>query len=268
MEAGYPAIPRYFNEDQLIELNMNHEAKAFSDVKCVVCRGEGSYFYKGKRCVCPDDAYGHVAMRLVRWYWLHNIPLQYQKLDWEDWPTDSDIKAEAKRIADNFVNNWSSLRLNGVGLFIYGAELGTGKTWLATHVLKSLVKKGINGWFAPFFEVISNHNAPENRRLYYEDKLQSSALLVLDDVNYGYSAAQRELFSTKLEDVIRPRTNSNLSTIITTNMSIDEFSTEYPRIYSLLSAKNIFLELSGVDGRMLQMDKFLNAMNGESLPIT
>lgn len=264
------SVPAYLSDEQLEILERHPEYQALT-TSCVVCDGTGSYRYNGEEFKCGDDAYGHVIMRLVRWYWLHNIPLQYQQLRWEDWPTSPAHYVEARHAIDSYVENFNGYRLNGVGLTFYSKGLGTGKTWAATAVLKRLVKEGVDGWFVPFNEVKNYFEiADVERKEFLIDKVRSTPLLVLDEVQQPWSEASKRFFADKLEELIRPRTNANLPTIITTNMTPDELEETYPRVFSLLSMKNTEVKLAGTDARVdgnVWKRQAETAANGERLPI-
>jgi DNA replication protein DnaC len=263
-------VPRYFSDDQLDILEQNPEYRSMKTA-CVVCDGAGTYKYLGEKYVCPDDAYGHAIMRLVKLYWLHNIPLQYQQLSWDEWPVYTDSYIEAKETIDNYISNFSYYRMNGVGLTIHSVGLGTGKTWAATYVLKQLVKMGYDGWFVPFAEVKNYFEIEDyHKREFLIGRVRESSILVLDEVQKPWSEPSKRFYADRLEELIRPRTNSNLPTIITTNMTMEELEDIYPRVFSLLMMKNIQIELSGSDARIndsVWRRQVETSMNGERLPI-
>lgn len=235
--------------------------------ECPVCCGDGHYFYQGERFECPEDDYGHPMLRLAKLYWLSFIPLQYQLLLWDEYP-----HADAKIEIDEYVANFKRMRLTGVGLTIVGKKLGVGKTWAATHILREIVKQGYDGHFAQFMSVKSYFELDnKDEREFLINRARTAEILVLDEVKAPFSNAQRDFFEDKLEDILRSRTNMNFPTIVTSNMLDDDFQRDYPRCYSLLSGKNITLELDGIDARVLG-DVWENnaalAKRGESRPIT
>jgi len=268
-------VPKYFSDDQMASLEQNAEWANFlqSGSQCVVCRGNGSYRYNGQEFECPDDAYGHVIMRLVKWYWLHNIKLQHQQLSWAEWPMENECQVEAKAAVEDYISLYhSGYSISGVGLTFYAKGLGTGKTWAATTILKELVKQGTDGWFAPFYEVKGYFGIDDaKRKSFLIKKAQTTPLLVLDEIQVGGTQAQKNLYSDQLEELIRPRTDSNFATIITTNMTPGVMEKEYPRIYSLFAAKNMLVELTGEDARLgsIVLRRNVEATaNGESLPVS
>lgn len=257
---------KYLTDKQLQDLEYNAEYRTYGMV-CPVCLDTGQYKYLGEEHECPDDDYGHVMLRLAKTYWLSNIPLQYQKLTWEKWPYD-DLKVEVQQ----FIDQYQFLRMNGVGITLYSKMTGTGKTWAATHVLRELVKQGYDGWFAPFYEVKGYFEIEDKREKNFRiDKVQHSGILVLDEVRKPYTERMREFYAETLEELLRPRSDSNLPTIITTNMTPDELEENYPRVFSLMSAKNMQLNLDGYDARVgseVWQENVVLGLNGEVKPLS
>lgn len=235
------------SDAQLLRLSSNPDFIRAGG-KCPTCRGTGKYKFEGEEHVCPENEFGqHEQDLLFKEYCLHNVPLEFQQLDWDAFPY-SDRKAEF----DNYVDNFETIRFSGIGWEIYGAQKGVGKTFGATGILKELVKAGFDGWFAVFADVKNYHELTDGfRRDYLVGKLRNSEILVLDEVLQPYgSEKQRYFYEDKLEEIIRHRTTHNLPTIITTNMVEEEMYEFFPRVYSLFSAKQQRVELTGDDFRI------------------
>lgn len=175
-ELGYK-VPRYLTEEQVqvLENNQEYVNKTRNGTLCPVCLNTGSYTFNGEGFECFDDTYGHITLRLVRLYYLHNIPLQYQQLSWKDFPVKPKLYKEAKEGCDNYIELFQRYSLNGVGLTFYSRGLGSGKSWGATSVLKELVKLGYDGWFAPFYQVKSYYQIEDpKQRDYLIHRVQSA----------------------------------------------------------------------------------------------
>lgn len=260
------SIPNYFSDKQLAALEHNPEYVQRGK-ECPVCLGDGHYFYQDERFECPDDDYGHPMLRLAKLYWLSFIPLQYQLLLWDEFPHE-----EPKENIDSYIERFERLRLTGVGFTIVGKKLGVGKTWAATHILREAVKAGYDGHFASFMSVKSYFELDDkDEREFLIDRVRTAEVLVLDEVKAPFSEAQRNFFEDKLEEILRSRTNMNFPTIVTSNMTETDFERDYPRCASLLAAKNITLELDGIDARKkgtVWENNAALAMKGESRPIT
>jgi DNA replication protein DnaC len=219
-----------------------------------------TYKYKGEEFDC--DCKTQMALR--RHYLLAGIPDQYMRLDWNDFIGSQDIVDAV----NSYVVNWENLKDNGLGLEFGGKGLGIGKTFAATHIGKEMIKRGQRVLFMPFVEMISAFNKPNADEL--ENRLRETTFLVLDEILPPVSERQADLFSTRYEAIIRHRTNYNLPTIITTNLTEDELYDKYARTYSLLAAKQIRIDMGGEDARVSRIgnENFEMALNGEVRPLT
>jgi DNA replication protein DnaC len=94
-------------------------------------------------------------------------------------------------------------------------------------------------------------------------------VLVLDDVLQPMSEKAEAFYADKLEELIRPRSTANLPTIMTTNLTPDQLEEYFPRVFSLMSAKNISISMPGDDVRLgeLFLERLMVQNNGESFPI-
>jgi hypothetical protein len=253
-------------DSQLAILERNPEYRARGK-ECPICRGAGEYVYKGETHPCPDDDYGHVMLRLAKLYWLAFIPLEYQRLLWDEFPHE-----EAKQQVDDYLENFDRLRLDGIGYTIYGREMGTGKTWSACYILKELAKRGYNCHFASFLGVRGYYDLDDkDEKAFKIKRIRESEVLVLDEVKKPLSDAQRDFFEDTLEELLRDRTYMNFPTIVTSNMDLEQFEHWYPRCFSLLAGKNITVELKGEDARVsgvVFQNNVALALKGETRPIT
>lgn len=254
------------SDSQLAILERNPEYRARGKI-CPVCEGNGEYVYQGITYPCEDDDYGHKALRLAKLYWMAFIPLQYQLLVWDEFP-----HADVKEDLDDYIRDFSRLRLTGMGWTIYGEEMGTGKTWAATHVLRELAKQGYDCHFASFLGVKGYFELDDkDERMFKIKRIREAEVLVLDEVKMPLSQAQQEFFEDKLEELLRERSYMNFPTIVTSNMDLDKFERWYPRCYSLLSGSNEPLHLTGEDARksgMVFENNVKLALKGETRPIT
>lgn len=264
---------RYFTDSELLQLQRNPEylSHAKGGDRCPVCLNTGKFIYDGIEYACIDDDYGHVALRLAKLYWLHGVPLEYQQLVWDEWVSETEDE-DTKGQLDQYIDLFERYSLNGVGVTLYSKGLGTGKTWAATALLKELIKQGHDGWFAPFYEVKSYYEIVDDaERSYKISRVRDSAVLVLDEIRKPNTVAQRNFMEEHLEDLVRPRSGANLPTIITTNMTPDEMEDTYPRVFSVITAKNLLIELSGSDARLgnkVWKRVAESVANGWALPIT
>ena len=235
---------------------------------CPVCSNKKKYWYLGKEYECPNDDFGHPTLRLSMLYFLANIPLQYQQLVWSEWPTNVPERAEIKDDVEAYIEAFDKYQRAGVGVTFWSKALGTGKTWMATHILKELLKQGHDGWFVSFRDIKSYHERDDSD--FYERRMAEAHVLVLDEVRDPWTENTKRFYGEKLEDLIRPRTNANLPTILTTNLLPEQLEEHYPRVFSLMSAKNKAIHMYGNDIRVSDQIWRRNgevSLNEESFPI-
>lgn len=217
--------------------------------------------YKLHGVVYPCDCQAQIALRAR--YLLAGIGEQYMRLDWNDF----DGSEEARKMVATYLDNWENFKRHGWGLE-FGGPLGVGKTFAATHIGKELVKLRQRVYFLRFSKMISTYDSPDGDEI--ERRIRETNYVILDELVPPISDAQHSLFSVKLETMIRHRTDHNLPTIITTNLTQKELSGYYPRTYSLLAAKQDRIEMTGDDQRRARIS-FENRElieNGEVRPIS
>lgn len=220
----------------------------------------GSYRYRG--LTYPCDCHAQMALRAR--YLLANIGDQYMRLDWKDF----DGTEDAQYWVATYLQKWQSFKLNGMGLEFGGPDIGTGKTFAATTVGKELVKLGQRVYFIPFIEMVDAFQSDNGKEI--ERRMRETTFLILDEILPPVSERQRDFYETKLEALVRYRTNFNLPIISTTNLPEENLSVAYPRTYSLLQAKQIRVDMSGTDRRMgqIRLENIELAQHDEVRPIT
>jgi DNA replication protein DnaC len=224
---------------------------------------DGQYKLDGEihECDCK------MQKALYRHYTVAGIGENYMRLDWE---ADFNGDPDAKKMVQGYVDRWRAARQNGLGLTLWSKELGTGKTFGATHVAKSLVKLGQRVQFIHFTDLISTvvwETLDDERHFVY------LPWLVIDEVWFNPardSEAKKAMFGENFERLIRNRTNQNLPTIITSNLSPVQFKEHWPRVASLLSSKQMPVEFAGSDFRLGDghMEGIERMLNGETKPIS
>lgn len=224
-------------------------------------REPGTYRYLGRVREC--DCATQLALR--RHYLVANIGAQYARLDWNDYEDEG-----VKDVVSEYLDRWDWARASGMGLEFSSPRLGVGKTFGATYVGKELIKRGERVYFTPFLEVVSALTNQHADAKLINRLISDSTVLILDEVGEPTTAPQHDLFAGKLEEVVRARTNANLVNIITTNLTPQGMRKLYPRVYSLLEAKQIRIELNGGDARQGKIaDKNLRLfLDKEVAPIT
>lgn len=224
---------------------------------------ESTYKLHGKEykcdCAWQDD--------LRRHYLLADIPTDYWALSTDDFFGDS----EALKATQEYLAKWDDWKSHGIGLEFYSVTQGTGKTMLASLIMKDLIQRGERAWFIHFRDAIRTYDMPFERREETVRRLRNTPVLVLDEVTPAFTSAQGDFFAAELEDLIRFRTGGNGVTIITTNMTPKALDQAYPRTFSLLASKSRKIQVFGTDARrdgdvdLMRMELILNH---EARPIT
>ena len=257
-------IPKIFRDEQVEELEKwspLYRSRALNG-KCPTCEDTGIYKNKGEEYMCEQDDWGHTQRRLFMLYCLANVPNTFMGLPWEEFP-----HVELKDKIDFWTNHYPAMRREGLGFEIFGSH-GTGKTWAAAHMLMEVVKQGYSGFFIQFADMKSLYEESAERREHYMTKIRESEVLVIDEITEPWSAPMREFYEEKLESALRFRAHSNFPTITTTNMTVEEYKENYPRVYAQLSEKQQREKVSGIDYRPFASDaKQERILNGEVLPI-
>jgi len=267
-------LPAALSREQYEELGRRPEYTKFNG-KCPTCLGTGRYVFDDVESECPQDYDGQcVQLKLFQRYELANIPMRYQRFNFEE---DFNEQPEARETVEEYVSNVDNAVRNGLGFYVYSPGLGTGKTAIATYLVKSAVKRARNRvfhscWFDSFFNLVATPQLDAEDKRFIEFKYQNAQLLVIDDVTPGkVSLKQEEYFADVLERVIRHRAHSSLATIVTTNMTPDELRSSYGRVFSLLSDSCEDLQLdSSTDSRISRGVGNLQrrSLRGEVAPIT
>lgn len=263
---------RFLQDQELDALRKYHDGWANDELHCPTC-GElpgvqGTYQYLGALNICKLDEFGRHEQRvLYDLYCLAGIPKEFMTLGWEDFPTYDD-GFDVKRFVDDFLERFKFWKARGRGFTFHGT-FGTGKTWACCHIAKELAQQGMNVYYVSFQELVGLYTVEKKKRDWVDRRMLSADLLVIDDVLLPTSDKQRDLFESRLEDIVRQRAHNSLPTLLTTNMSEERFAKNYPRVQSVLSGKNESLVLDGEDYRPQAKDRSVKLVNmAEIEPLT
>lgn len=138
-------------------------------------------------------------------------------------------------------------------LFIFGTT-GTGKTFLSNCLAKAILETGHSVlYFTTFslFEMLSKYNFRYDEYSQEDnpqhDNLMSCDLLIIDDLGAELS---NNFTIAQTYSIINERIINRRPTIISSNLSLDDFSARYgQRIYSRICAEYSFVKLFGRDLR-------------------
>ena len=108
-------------------------------------------------------------------------------------------------------------------------KTGTGKTFLASCVADALVKKDKSVMFVSAFDLnvrlLKHHTSFDNERLSHIEPLIDCDMLVIDDL--GSESIYKNVTVELFYHVINERYNRGKSTLITTNLTLDEMTSRY-----------------------------------------
>lgn len=222
------------------------------DEGCPTCGNAKRYRLNGEEhdCNCGKERSS------ARSYYAANIPRRFHSIDGTFFePEYRKLNAGVVEVVDNYLTKFRYNYHYGLGLCFYG-PLGTGKTLLATHLLKQLIKVGYSGYFIQFADLFHAWAASwkdDESKEEVEMFMKRAQVLVLDDITTD--ARNKEGFlQAGLEAIMRHRYNNNLPTILTTNMRESEIQNEFPRPYSLISGLTKWLTMEGADFRPVSLE--------------
>jgi hypothetical protein len=212
-------------------------------------------FGKEYDCDCKQQ------ITLFTHYLRAGIPEEYMRLDWTTY------NGSGRDFVDGYLGNWRGYWKHGFGVEFGGRTMGIGKTFCACHIGKELLKQGQKVYFTPFVEMVAAFEKENGHEL--ERRIRMSPYVILDDIMPPISERQAAFYHTRFEAIIRHRTNYNLPTVITTNLSAEDLEDHYPRTYSLLAAKQVRIDMDGNDYRHNSgLENMELALNDEVRPIT
>jgi DNA replication protein DnaC len=206
---------------------------------CALCKGTGWKLVPRKdgaagqmavACECGMEERAEKVMERAR------VPKRYEHCDFESYATDlADGKTwttqheqqlkQAKLLTQGFVRDYPATEK---GLLLMGPS-GAGKTHLAVAALKELIRRGHNGMFCDYRELLkeiqaSYNPASESTEMGVLEPIRSAEILVLDDLGASKpSAWVLDIIGL----VLNARYNEKRMTILTTNY-LDETPTPEP----------------------------------------
>jgi DNA replication protein DnaC len=233
---------------------------------CPTCGGSKRYRLDGESHECNCDNQRALARR----YFAANIPRRFHQLDGTDFVEEyRRLNAGVVEAVDSYVTKFPYNYHYGLGLCFYG-PLGTGKTLLATHILKQTLRFGYSGYFIQFKDLFhawaaawKDNEAKEEVEVF----MKRADVLVLDEIRSD-KRNETGYLQDGLEAIMRHRYNNNLPTILTTNMQEEDLQKEFYRPYSLISGVTSWLTMEGADFRPVSYENanYLVA-NEETLPV-
>jgi DNA replication protein DnaC len=199
-------------------------------------------------CTCSDQ------FILFKYFLNAGIGKQGQRLALGD-AVGADAKA--LQMISDYLENSGYYVNRGMGLLFHGTH-GSGKTMLTTILIKQLLAEGVDGYFTTFNNLLDNFASgwrdDENRK-WFEKRVRNAPLLVIDDIGKE-NKNLNNMATNAVDGVLRSRVQNSLPTIITTNLSLNEFERSYSSgVMSLVSETSLTHEFQGDDWRPNQRER-------------
>lgn len=215
---------------------------------CNDCKDTG--YVNGKKCHCFKQAviellYEQSGIRTM--LAAENFStLSYEFYEGEDLERFKNAVETSRKFIKNFNSGYHNL-------FFYGT-VGTGKSFLSGCVAKELIENGhsviyfsASGLFDTLSKYKFDYKNTENLHKIYEDLFQCD-LLIIDDLGTEYT---NNIINSELFSMINERHLQKRSTVISTNLSLEDFRNRYSdRIFSRITSNYDICKLTGPDIRM------------------
>ncbi len=226
---------------------------------CPDCRDTG--YIDGQKCHCLKAAQIRILYdqshlkELVR-------DNNFDSLS-ESWYEGEDLSKFRKAVLNcrSFINNFDSGYEN---LYFYGT-VGTGKSFLSISTAQEVLRTGHSVLYfsaSGLFETISSYLFDYKNRDDYRQftgDLYDCDLLVIDDLG---TEMMSSLVSSQLFTCINERHILGRSTIISSNLSLEELQQRYSeRVYSRIISSYTMCKLTGPDIRVLKKVRNRNPWN-------
>lgn len=132
------------------------------------------------------------------------------------WGTYHADTTEAKQCVNEFITKFEHFRKNGMGLYIYSATKGSGKTMLSCCIINELLKRySVTAKFINALDLLELTKASYKGMAEEElEALHIATVLVIDDIGVQMS---KEWSDTVFYRIVNTRYNNRLITIYTSN---------------------------------------------------
>ena len=223
--------------------------------ECPICRDTG--FTDGRKCTCFLDAQTKLLydrFRLGKILQKENFA--HFSFDWySDTITDEKTGLSERQYAqiayDRARYTAGHIGESGSSLFLYG-RTGVGKTFLTHCIAKEALDRGMTALYFTAGEFVSlMENTVFGRRedSSFSDRMVLTCdLLIIDDLGTELTNA---FVSSRLFRCVNERILADRTTVISTNLSLEEFRETYSeRVFSRIASQYSIVKLVGDDIRL------------------
>jgi len=173
------------------------------------------------------------------------IPVSYWMKSFKDFAGDENFKRKMKPIVSDI-----DLFYDKGGSLMFVGSLGTGKSYMASAILKIAISKNYNCRYTTMADIITGITSHGNHDLIKE--FLSTEFLVIDEFDSRWifpSEKTERLFGLNLEHIVRSRFQNHLPTILCSNTEdVDSvLSGDFSKSFRSLRSK--YLEVVYVGGK-------------------
>lgn len=216
----------------LYSMNLNSEM-LIPKYSCIKCSDLG--YINGKKCKCLKKLITEIILNVV-------------KIDPE---CNFSNATNVTELNEKIYNKCKNITMQSSFNILLCGKVGTGKSYLAQCITNQLIYEGKDIIFTSAFnfnsDMLNVHKSSSEEIL---PKYLDCDLLVIDDL--GTEPVYKNVTLEYLFNVISERQRNNLSTLITTNLTLIQIKERYSdRIFSRLTDRRhcLVFELTGKDRR-------------------
>lgn len=199
-------------------------------------------------CACKGLGCHTCATKVSRLklYSESNIPIKYWSLPFKNFKGDPNF---AEKVRD-MLRNIEDVYDDGKS-YAFTGNLGTGKTYAATCILKKALVSNFSGKYIQMAEIVNTLLSEYNNQEFLEF-LTTVDFLVIDEMDQRWvfpSEKVERIFSSTLEYILRTRFQNGMPTFVCSNsVNIDTVLTgDFARAFG--SLRNMYMDVIIVGGK-------------------
>lgn len=204
-----------------------------SSIKCTVCNDSGWVTYKVKNDDYDYDVPLFFAKRCHKCFGLNTdltgVPSEFHEASIDKFNFNAYARdiGKVKNISYSMLNDWDKWSKEGMGLYLHSKTAGSGKSFLACCIAKSImIKHGVQMRFITvpdYIQMIGDGFRRDRGENDATEIYRTCPLLVLDDIGAQSNATwyKQEIFR-----LINRRMTEGLVTIYTSNMTVNELNVD------------------------------------------